>query len=274
MLSQAGVDAADPINFAPYYTLRPNPGIDGAPVPPRPVVSFSTAGDPMVPVASSYAFVRAAGALPFLPTSFVYTHPEWAAYATPRDLSSMLGDRTPNDALIGSWTIEGVSRLGRQHADAACKPNYVSSMACTSPPSISGCTNTLFDSDWLAEGSNLWDAPRPDVPLRLARAADVAVTDAASLNHAWEPRLKSTPLADDSAGWNGDVPLLGVVNTWIQPGGQHVFVNPDPCEAFDDVRYYQNLLIRFLATRGHELVFLQKPGSHHCLVRGDCPFFQ
>ena len=51
-------------------------------------------------------------------------------------------------------------------------------------------------------------------------------------------------------------------------------MNPDPCKAFDDVLYYDNLLVRYLATQGRELVFLQKPGSHQCLVREDCAFFQ
>jgi hypothetical protein len=273
VLAQAGVDGGDPINFAPYYALRRAPGIDGALLPPRPVYSFSTAGDPFVPPATSYAFARAAGGLPFLPTAFVYTHPEWAAYATPRELYAALGDRTPNDILISSGTMEGVARLGRQRANASCKPNYVSGAACSSAPSASGCEQTLYDVDWLAEGKNLWDAPRPAIPLRLARAADVDITDAASLNRAWEPRLRSMPLGGDAGGWSGAAPLIGAINAWIQPGGQHVFVNPDPCKAFDDVLYYDNLLVRYLATEGRELVFLQKPGSHQCLVREDCSFF-
>ncbi len=271
-LSQMGVDAGDPVNFAPYYALRRAPGIDGAPLPPRAVVSFTTAGDPWVPVATGYSFARAAGALPFLPTPFVYTHPEWAEYATPRDLYAALGDKTPNDVLIETTTIEGIARLGRTRAGSACKANYVPSPVCTSAPSMNECTTALYDVDWLSEGKNLWDAPHPAIPLRLARAADVDVTDATSLNRAWEPRLRSTPLRGDDAGYTGSVPLLGAINAWIQPGGQHVFVNPDPCKAFDDTLYYDNLLVRFLATQGHDLVFLGSPGSHHCLVREDCPF--
>ncbi len=274
MLSQAGVDAGDPVSFAPYYALRPAPNVDGKPLPPRAVVSFGTVGDPFVPSATGYAFARAAGALPFLPTPFVYTHPEWGEYATPRDLYVALGDKTPNDVLIESGTMEGVARLGRTRAGGACKANYVPSPVCTSAPSTSDCATALYDVDWLSEGKNLWDAPRPNVPLRLARAADVDVTDAFSLNRAWEPRLRSKPLAGDDAGYTGSAPLLGALNAWIQPGGTHVFVNPDPCKAFDDVLYYDNLLVRFLATQGRDLVFLRTPGSHHCLVREDCPFFE
>jgi hypothetical protein len=273
MLSQTALEGGDPINFAPYYALRRAPNIDGAPLPPRAIASFITVGDGSVPPSSGDAFARAAGAVPFLPTAFIYTHPEWGDYATPRDLFAALGDRTPNDVLIESKTLEGVARLGRTRSGPSCTVNYVPSDVCTRPPSPSGCATALFDVDWLSEGKNLWDAPRAAVPLRLARAADVDVTDVGSLNRAWEPRLRGVPLGSDDAGYVGSAPLLATVHAWTRPEGEHVFVNPDPCRAFDEVLYYDHLLIRFLATQGRELVFLQKPASHHCLVREDCPFF-
>ena len=55
--------------------------------------------------------------------------------------------------------------------------------------------------------------------------------------------------------------------------GKHVFLMPDPCAIFDETLYYDHLLIRFLATQGRELVFLERPASHHCLLRQDCHFF-
>jgi hypothetical protein len=275
-LVQAGIDSSDPINFARYYALRAAPGLDGAPLPARAVVAWNTAADPMVPSGTGYAFARAAGALPFLPPSFATTHPEWAEYATPPALFDALGGKTPNQALIDSHTLEGVARLGRTRAGARCAPNYTPSAVCASPPSASdvadACGQAAFDADWLAEGANLWDAPHPAVPLRLARAADVRATDAASLTRAWAPRLGGAPFAADDAGWKGSAPLLGVLDAYIKPGGQHVFVNGDPCKAFDDVVYNDSLLVRFLATQGKDLYVLSHPSTHRCLARETCVF--
>ena len=272
-LVQAGIDASDPINFAPYYALRTAPNVDGSPLPPRGVVAWNTTGDPMVPAGTGYAFARAAGALPFLPPSFATTHPEWAEYATPPALYDALGGMTPNQALIDSHTLEGVARLGRTRGGAACAPNYVPSASCVSPPAMSECRQALYDADWLAEGANAWDAPRPLVPLRLGRAAEVRVGDAASLTRAWAPRITGVPFAADSAGWSGSSPLLGVLDAYIQPGGQHVFVNGDPCKKFDDVVYHDNLLVRYLATQGKDLYVLSHPSTHRCLERETCPIY-
>jgi len=273
-LTQAAVDPGDPINFAPYYGIRSAPGPDGSPMPPRAIVEMNTAGDPLVPTSSGYAFARAAGAVPFLPPSFAETHPEWAEYATPRPLWDALGGRTPNEVLIESHVLEGIPRLARTRAGEKCAPNYVSSPVCTSPPSSEACTRAVFDIDWLAEGQNLWDAPRPETPLRLARAIDVRVADSVSCVRAWEPRLSGRPFAPDDAAWKGSQPLASVLNTWIDPDGTHVFAIGNPCKKFDDVVYYDHLLVRFLATRGHDLYFLSRPSSHLCLERESCPFFR
>lgn len=271
-LVQAGVDSSDPINFAPYYAMRAAPDTSGAPLPPRAVVAWNTTGDPMVPAGTGYAFARAAGALPFLPPSYATTHPEWADYATPQALWDSLGGKTPNQVLIDSHTLEGVARQRRTRAGAACVPNYTKSAVCTTPPSADACSSALFDADWLAEGSNLWDAPRPAVPLRLARFANVRATDASTLTQAWAPRLAGVPFGPDGAGAPAG-PLLGVLDAYIQPGGQHVFVNGDPCKAFDDVVYHENLLVRFLATRGTDLYVLSHPTTHRCLEREQCPIY-
>jgi hypothetical protein len=272
-LVQAGVDSSDPINFAPYYALRVAQGVNGAPLPPRGVVAWNTTGDPMVPAGTGYAFARAVGAVPFLPPSYATTHPEWAEYATPPALWDALGGKTPNDVLVESHTLEGVASLERTRAGAACAVNYQKSAVCTSSPSSSDCARALFDADWLAEGSNLWDAPRPLVPLRLARLADARVTSASSLDAAWAPRLTGVPFAPDVAGAVTGRPLLGVLDAYIRPGGEHVFVNGDPCKAFDDVVYHDNLLVRFLATQGTDLYFLSHPSTHRCLERERCPIY-
>lgn len=272
-LVQAGLDGGDPINFAPYYTLRVARGVDGSPLPPRSVVTWNTTGDPSVPAGTGYAFARAAGAIPFLPPSAATTHPEWAAYVTPQPLSDTLGGRTPNQVLIDSHTLEGLARHARTSAGAACVPNYAKSAVCTSPPSASACSRALFDADWLAEGSNGWDAPHPPVPLRLARFADVRVTDAPSLSQAWTPRLAGGPLGPDEAAAPIGRPLIGVLGAYLKPGGEHVFVNGDPCKSFDDVVYHDNLLVRFLATQGTDLYVLSHPSTHRCLERARCPLF-
>jgi hypothetical protein len=101
----------------------------------------------------------------------------------------------------------------------------------------------------------------------------VHVDDSLSLLRAWEPRLRGAPFTADERAWSGVLPLVGVVNAWVKPGGQHVFVNGDPCKAFDDVVYYNHLLARFLATEGKDLYFLSHPSSHLCLERETCPFF-
>ncbi len=271
-LVQAGIDASDPINFAPYYGLRAAPGPDGKPLPARAVVAWNTAGDPMVPSGTGYAFARAAGALPFLPPSFATTHPAWAEYATPQALFDALGGKTPNQVLIDTHSLEGVARLERTRAGNACAVNYKPSAACLTPPAIGECSHAIADADWLAEGANAWDAPHPAVPLRLARLADARSTDAASLARVWAPRLTGVPFAPDAAGWRGSSPLLGVLDAWIQPGGQHVFVNGDPCKIFDDVVYHDGLVARFLATQGKDLYVLSHPTTHRCLERETCVF--
>jgi len=180
---------------------------------------------------------------------------------------------TPNQALVDMHVLEGLARKERTRAGATCTPNYTASNVCKNPPGNGDCARAITDPDWLSEGANLWDAPHPAMPLRLARTIDRRAFDGPSLDKAWEPRIVGAPFASDAAGFTGSPPLAGVINAWIQPGGQHVFVNGDPCTAFDDVIYYDHLLVRFLATQGKDLYFLSHPASHRCLEREKCPFF-
>lgn len=272
-LVQAAIDPGDPINFAPYYGLRDMPGIDGAPLPPRAIIEWNTTGDPMVPAGTGWAFGRAAGAVPFLPPSFATSHPAWADYVTPQPLFDALGGKTPNEVLIETYTLEGLARHERSRAGPTCRANYVSSAQCASPPGTGDCARALYDVDWLSEGANLFDAPRPAVPLRLARAANVRATDTASIARAWAPRLAGAPFAPDPPPAAPAPPLLGVLGAYLQPGGQHVFVNADPCRAFDDTRYYVNSVARFLASQGTDLYALSHPSTHRCLEKETCPFF-
>jgi hypothetical protein len=273
-LTRAALDAADPINFARYYGLRAAPAPDGAPMPPPGILVLNTAGDPVVPTSTGYAFARAAGELPFLPPVFADTFPSWAEYATPKALWDQLGGRTPNDILVETYALEGAARLGRIHGGPTCAPNYVPSGTCTSAPSPTACSNVLFDADWLSEGANPWNAPHPSVPLRLARIVDARATDSASLSQSWQPREVGVPFAAEGSAWTGSRALSAVVNAWLEPDGQHSFAAGNACEKFDDATYYDGLMVRFLATAGRDLYFLSHPSSHLCLERKTCPFFQ
>jgi hypothetical protein len=252
--------------------LRARPQYDGTPGPPKPFMAFNTVGDPDVPLASGHTFARALGALPFLPPSFLAKYPEYAEHVTPDALFSAWND-TPNNMLIANHVVEGIARFGRTHAGPACNVNWVTGPSCAAQSvDPTTCAETLFDPDWLAEGANLFDAPHPAVPTRLARSAADHAVDAASLAKAWAPRIQGAPGTPDGT-WQPGPPLVGMVTAYNAPLGQHVWVNGDPCKAFDDAVYYDHLLIRFLATGGTDLYFLSHPQTHRCLATETCDFF-
>lgn len=271
-LVQTAVDAGDPVNFAPLYLLRPPRDPDGRPMPPRPIVTFNTVGDPLVPVSTGHTFARAAGALPFLAPDAAQTMPELSAYVTPAWLWDTLGGRTPNRVLLDNWVVEGTARLERTRADAACRRNSTRAPGC--PTSAEpGCRTALFDADWLAEGADQWAQPHLATPLRLARDASVPATLPDDVARAWRPRERGKPFGLDADAWTPGPPLVGLVNAYNDPRGVHVWALPDSCKAFDDPRYYNHLLARFVATRGTDLLPLSKPATHRCLEDESCPFF-
>ncbi len=276
-ITQAALDTADPVNFAPYYMMRKLPGLDGETLPPRGILVSSTVGDPYVPIATGTAFARAAGAVPFLPPSAVQTMPEYADYATPSALHDAAGG-VPNDLLIANHVLEGVARLKRTHAGPSCGVNYQAkpeaSLQCDPSPPVDPdtCAQTLYDIDWASEGTNLEDAPHPaTTPLRLARLTSVHAKDAATLAQAWAPRLDVlSPTSPDAS--EATAPLIGLVNAYVNPLGQHVFFINDPCRAFDDVTYYDAQLARFLASGGRDIYVLSHPQTHKCMATQTCPF--
>ncbi len=275
-LTQAAVDPSDPINFAAYYYRKHGTAPDGSDLPPRPVMEFNTDGDPLVPNSTGYAFARATGAVPIFSPDVGAKFPEYANFTAPRRLYDMLGRVTPDELLARNFAFEGLSRLGRTHAGAACQENRVpATAACPNGPkkNPSFCAQALSDVDFLAEGTDLYAAPHPDVPMRLVRSAALTPTDAATEELAWSPRLGGAPFSPDPKTSAPAVPLVGVVNAYINPLGQHVWVNGDSCKAFDDAVYYDHLLIRFLATRGTDVYFLSHPGTHRCLENESCAFF-
>jgi hypothetical protein len=274
-LSQGAMDAADPVAFAPYYMLKPLPGLDGTPMPPRPLLNVTTYGDNQVTTAAGLAFSRAAGALPFLPPRAATTMPEYADYATPQELYDALGSKTPNQALIDSYVVEGLSRLGRTPV-ATCGTNYIpasTNPACTMPPTVTAqtCADTLYDSDWLGETQQTYGQLHASPPIRLARVAGVHTSDAASLTAAWAPRILGVPMSADGS-WPGGKPLVGSVSAYMQPLGQHDWSTGDSCDVWDGVTYMDGLLARFFSTSGQDLYYLTHAKTHECLSTGMCNF--
>lgn len=276
-LAQAALDPADPITFAPYYMLKPLFDENGVRVPPHGLLNVNTVGDNFVQVAAGLTFARAAGALPFLPPTAVERMPAYADYATPTELYERLGRRTPMQFLVDNGVVEAIPRLGRTSAGPACKANYqsVTSEICKSAPTIERytCQNALYDPDWLSEGRLPFDQPHPDAPLRLARVAKVRVTDSTTLAATWEPRLRGVPFGPDAAGWSATERVVGFLDHYIAPEGEHTWAEPDVCRAWDFATYGNALLARFFASGGRDPYYLSHPKTHGCLVDGTCEFF-
>jgi hypothetical protein len=150
MLTQAALDPADPINFARHYMLAPIPPVTGdvrlagsPPVGgnlgPRALLTSATVGDSFVPIATAYAFARAAGALPFPPPSAATRIPEYADFVTPQPLFDALGGKTPDRILVESGAMEGIARLARAPAGPDCAANRSVQPACRAPRPSAEC---------------------------------------------------------------------------------------------------------------------------------------
>ena len=270
-LVQVAFDPADPINFAPYYMMRPLIGVDGKAAPPRGLLSVDTVGDGFVNISSGLAFARAAGALPFFGPSGATSFPEYADYATPEALFAQWGG-TADRVLIDDHEVEGISRLARAPAGTACDVNYAPSMTCTSPPqkSTTGCQQALYDADWFSEGEQNFDQQHPMLPLRPVRDATLHASDAKTLASAWAPRITGTPFSADTSAWQN--PVVGVASVYFQLTGQHSFDAGDPCQAFDTSTYLNGTLARFFASQGTDIYYVSHPSSHTCLANQTCAF--
>ena len=267
-LAQALLDPADPTAFAARFLLEP---VETA----RPILATATIGDSDFPIASQLAFARAAGVLPFLPPSAVERVPAYADYATPRDFYDRLGARTPMRFLVESGVAEGIARLGKTSAGPKCATNDT----CADPTGVTGadtngCSTALFDPDWASERGLPYDAPHPDVPLRLARIAGPHVTDATTLAASWEPRLTGVPFAPDATGWTATRPVGALWSQYVVPNGAHAWTAESACKAWDPATYGNNLLARFFATNGSDLYYLSHPQSHGCLAKNACDLFK
>jgi hypothetical protein len=280
-LAQAAFDPADPITFAPYYMLKPQRDETGATVPPHALLSVNTVGDNFVEIASGITFARAAGAVPFLPPSALARYPEYGDYVTPQALYDALGHETPMQFLIDNHVVEGIPRLGRTSAGPACKANYrpgaqlSATDSCKPSASIDAleCKHALYDADWVSEGGMPFDQPHPSVPLRLARVAKDRVGDSTSLAAAWEPRLRGVPFSPDQTAWSASDRVVGMLDHYLVPKGQHTWDVGDACKAWDFATYGNALTARFFASDGRDVYYLSHPKTHGCLVDGTCDFF-
>jgi hypothetical protein len=274
-LVQAGFDPADPINFAPYYMMRPNVGPDGTNLPPRALLGINTVGDGFVNISTGMTFARAAGALPFLPPSALESYPDYADYVTPAALYDQFNGQTAADLLIGNYEVEGIARLARTPSlTGMCGVNYVTSSQCNSPPAAAPmqCEDELYDADWFAEGQDQYGQQHASIPLRLARDATQHATDPNTLNAAWGARIQGTPFTPDTSAWSQ--PLVAVASGYMAPLGQHSFDAGNPCEGFDAPAYFDNTMARFFTSGGTDLYYLSHPTTHRCMASGTCPFLQ
>ena len=277
-LAQAALDPADPINFAKLYMLAPPVDMSGAPMPPRPILDVHTVGDFLVPTATGMAFSRAAGLLPFLPPGAADTMPEYADWATPQALWSAWGGKSPDQAMIDSYEMEGVARMKRVPLPAGCGVNYVSPTTsdCPSPPAndAATCAQELTDGDYLGETmQKIFLEPPVSPPLRLARLAGTRAGSSADLAGVWAPRIQGAPFSADGS-WTAGPAVAGMINAYLDPLGDHDWSFGDPCQAWDGTTYMDDLLVHYFASRGTDLYYLTHASSHECLATQTCPFMQ
>ncbi len=265
--SQMMLDSVDPANYMQYYSV---PASDpfGVPMRPRGLAAFAVSGDPTVTNSATYAAVRALGALPFVDAGTAALIPSLLPYAAPDALRAIYNS-TPNAALGARNGFENLAWIGRSKGGPTCKPNR--KPGCAEPGDPTQCKRAVEDADWLSEGLNTWAPAHPDAPFRLVRESR-GLRSISDLEPAWAPRLQGG--LGGTGYTNADAqPLLAVVNAYIEPLGRHVWINPDPCNTFDETGYHTRLLARFLATQGRDLYFASHPSTHRCLADASCDFF-
>ncbi len=227
-LAQAGLDPADPVNYAPLYSIRPWDGRT------RPIFYSTTAGDDIVPVSTGITFARAAGLVPFLTRA---TGTELDQYVMPPERAMNWGGRSMQQILVDTFVIEGIPELNRHP--------------------VMGRANMVFDAWDLDENRQGFGEVTLTPRMRLTR---VVISDRGAendLEQRWSPRAGEA--------------VSAYANAYIVPNGTHVFLPSDPSQAFDIGNYMTNLVARYLATEGRQLLYATSP-VHHCLEDDSCPF--
>ena len=309
-LASSIVDPGDPVNYAPYFAMKPITDPNGELHPPTAMLNIVTVGDMNVPISSGISLGRVAGALPFLRPDAAERYPAYGDYVTPDALYNDLSGKTPNRVLIDNHVLEGVNRLRRQAPSdlSSCKANEIPASgaadachpSCTANDTskcLSGqsckngicqaraipqndCAQFLYDPDALDEGLAGYGENEAATPLRLARIARPATsTSSGELKRLWEPRLLGKPFAKDKDAWSAEQRVLAQLMAFIEPKGVHGFNPSNPCQKWNSGLYMINLISRFFATEGADLYYLSHPESHQCLSRpvsgnDACSFFK
>ncbi len=267
------LDAADPANYAQAYVIKPMNGPLGRPMAKRALLNVATLGDDELGAANSVHFARIAGAIPFIHASDASRISEYVSWAVPSSIKMIWG-KSPDEILREKFVLEGVSRFWRTPAGTRCSANEAFLDRCTTAPmrSEATCRATLYDPDFIDESRAGYDQQRPVYPLRMARDITIEARGDDDLVRAFRPRTLSKSLYTDAEGVLGGQPLLAHVGALMSPTGQHSWEAGNACQAFDAVTYYENLIARFVATGGTELLYLSRPGSHGCLATNSCDF--
>jgi hypothetical protein len=200
-IAQTSVDPGDPVNYAPHYWRIPlykdYPGV----ARDTRLGLVVTIGDMNVPISTGASFGRAAGLIP-------YHHDE----TDPRYRM------TPHQVLVDSYVLEGLERLRRFDREPFNDDREI-----------------LLDPDYLSEGTDEFDAPTLEHPLRLGLA-------------------------------HPDEGQSVIRFLYPRPTGVHGIVPSDPRMPFNVHQYAVNAIARYFVTRGTEWV------DDLCLADNSCDF--
>jgi hypothetical protein len=107
--------------------------------------------------------------------------------------------------------------------------------------------------------------------MRLARLAGKRAASTAQLGSVWAPRIQGAPFSPDGS-WTAGPAVAGMINSYLEPLGDHDWGFGDPCQAWDGVSYMDELLAHYFSTRGADLYYLTHAASHECLATQTCSF--
>ncbi len=192
-MAQIGVDAADPMNFAPFWNgTRELTYSTGETVNTR-VIIMPSAGDPGVPVATGIALGRAGGFIKY------------------DEVDPRYG-KSQNQTLIDSWAVEGIPRTARYH-DSKGNP-------------------VVMDVDHFAAVVPVddgYDVPRLDPPLRLVHDDHKGGFAGFMLPMIEPAGLHGFPALDPQKSFDLGLYLLNITGRYLQSSG--TAFSYDKCQA-------------------------------------------
>jgi hypothetical protein len=224
-LSQAALDAADPINYAPHWFGDPLPGRLGVPTN---VLVIATSGDPAVPASTGIALGRAAG--------LIETSQVDPAYGM-----------TDDQVLIAGGVVEGVARLRRYASAAAGTPRALlaANVDCNGTGSCDG--DVVLDPSGLACD---FSADGGIATVDGGTAGGVGnCTDGLAAPRLYPPlrdRLTRVTRTPDGNPRGTSALLIPFLNR----AGQDAFGAPQPAKAFNMDEFLANVVGYYFQTRG------------------------